>query len=63
VVFSGAVLIGGEIGLEVDEVFFEIKLEDLERFLETFVSSGFVIGGKQVVKRDDAVKHDRSVTE
>jgi hypothetical protein len=35
----------------------------LERFLETFVSSGFVIGGKQVVKRDDAVKHDRSVKE
>ena len=62
-VFSGAVLIGGEIGLEVDEVFFEIKLEDLERFLETFVSSGFVIGGKQVVKRDDAVKNDRSVKE
>lgn len=62
-VFSGAVLIGGEIGLEVDKVFFEIKLEDLERSLEAFVSSGFVIGGKQVVKRDDAVKHDRSAKE
>jgi len=63
VVFSGAVLIGGEIGLEVDEVFFEIKLEDLERFLEAFMSSGFVIGGKKVIKRDDVVKHDRSAKE
>ncbi len=62
-VFSGAVLIGGEIGLEVDEVFFEIKLEDLERFLEAFMSSGFVIGGKKVIKRDDVVKHDRSAKE
>lgn len=62
-VFSGAVLIGGEIGLEVDEVFFEIKLEDLERFLEAFMSSGFVIGGNKVIKRDDVVKHDRSVKE
>ena len=60
-VFSGAVLIGGEIGLEVDEV---SRLNSkIWRFLETFVSSGFVIGGKQVVKRDDAVKHDRSVKE
>lgn len=57
VVFSGAVLISGEIGLEVDEVFFEIEFEDLEIFLEALVSSGFVIGGKQVGERGDAVKH------